>query len=146
MVFQNNETAAMWVYQDNRVGDEFFSFAKKKKKKKLNIDTHPRRKFTQDNYHHVKSLYLLPNIQFSSYICNVIYRFSISILLFLLSNDNYFPTDCVMVGSRVVAKWGKSFYGIDYYCKAYTPYSKMAANKLFFCLHVNLPSLPRHRV
>lgn len=24
-----------------------------------------------------------------------------------------------MVGSRVVAKWGKSFYGIDYYCKAY---------------------------
>lgn len=29
LVFRNNETAAMWVYQDNRVGDEFFSFEKK---------------------------------------------------------------------------------------------------------------------
>ena len=27
-----------------------------------------------------------------------------------------------------------------------TPYSKMAANKLFFCLHVNEPSLPRQHV
>ena len=25
---------------------------------------------------------------------------------------------------------------------SYTPYSKMAANKLFFCLHVYQPSLP----
>ena len=28
------------------------------------------------------------------------------------------------------------------YRKWYTPYSKMAANKLFFCLHVYQPSLP----
>ena len=28
------------------------------------------------------------------------------------------------------------------YCSSHTPYSKMAANKLFFCLHFYLPSLP----
>ena len=31
-------------------------------------------------------------------------------------------------------------------CSQYTPYSKMAANKLFFCLRINWPSLPHQHV
>ena len=30
-------------------------------------------------------------------------------------------------------------------CAGHTPYSKMAENTLFFCLHVNWPLLPRFK-
>ena len=45
----------------------------------------------------------------------------------------------------VVRKPANANPGLKFNQGSYTPYSKMAENTLFFCLHVNWPLLPRFK-
>ena len=51
---------------------------------------------------------------------------------------------CIVIKAEIINP-PEHEYNLEFWCRAHTPYSKMAAILVFFCLLANYPLLPRSR-